>query len=547
MMSSPDVAEPLFPEEPPVEAEILPEDDRAGETSAGSPISYREILAVLALVVVSDLTLYRGQGFAGYGAFFLAAPLLLLFGAPRARFGKGSFLVGLMLVLLAAKLAWNGSMLAVASGFALVVAFAMVLAGLCPYVLETVVYASQTILAGYEGLRQYRRSSTRLNPAITRSAWLNYGLPVAAFVAFGLLFIVANPDLLRSFGETFERVLNSLRDWILEFSPEWQEMLFWVAVSWIAVGMLRPVVTRSLLGERASLPAMPAGAEPVRALFYVPFRNTLVTVIVLFAVYLGFEFKTLWFRVFPPGFYYSGYAHEGAAWLTVALALATLVLSLIFRGSVLGDPRLPRLRRMAWVWSLENLLLAAAVYHRLLIYIGFNGMTWMRTVGFFGMSCVVAGFLLVVWKIVRNRDFVWLVRHHLWALALAVYLFALTPVDALVHRYNVRRILRGDPAPSVQISVHPIDLAAVPVLLPLADCRDPIIREGVRAMLADRLDEAEARAREHQTKGWTAWQLSDRYVLDRLRAESGKWAEYQDRAKREAALERFHEYAYKWF
>ena len=63
----------------------------------------------------------------------------------------------------------------------------------------------------------------------------------------------------------------------------------------------------------------------------------------LFAVYLALQFQTLWFRVFPKGFYYSGYAHDGAAWLSAALALATAALSAIFRGAVLQDPRLPRL------------------------------------------------------------------------------------------------------------------------------------------------------------------------------------------------------------
>ena len=54
---------------------------------------------------------------------------------------------------------------------------------------------------------------------------------------------------------------------------------------------------------------------PAKAFVYPAFRNTLLTVIALFAAYLVFEFKTLWFRVFPEGFYYSGYAHQGAAWL----------------------------------------------------------------------------------------------------------------------------------------------------------------------------------------------------------------------------------------
>jgi hypothetical protein len=455
-----------------------------------------------------------------------------------------------MLAVLAVKLAWCGSGLLVACGFSLIVAFSMALSGLRPYVLEGGVYASQTVLAGYEGLIHFGRSLNKLSPpAVRRGAWLNVLLPLSALVAFGLLFVLANPDLLALFGEKLELAFNTLRDWIIRFSPDVPEVLFWFAVVWIAVGLLRPVINGTLFGQATnSAPAADeTAAAPAKALLYVPFRNTLVTVTVLFATYLVFEFKTLWFRVFPEGFCYSGYAHEGAAWLTVALGLATAVLSLIFRGRIYQDPRLPALRKLAWVWSFENILLAVAVYHRLYIYIGFNGMTRMRTVGIFGMSCVVVGFLLVVWKILRNRDFIWLMRRHLWALAVTVYLFALTPVDTMVHRYNVRRILSGDWAPSVQISVHPINQEGVLVLMPLLQCKNRIIREGVLAMLAERHERAEALAERQRVQGWTAFQLSDRVVLERLRAARQRWAEYKDPGKRAEAFQRFRKYAFRWY
>ena len=47
------------------------------------PLGVREIVAVLALVVLCDLTIYRGQGSAGYALLFVAAPALLLFGSFR--------------------------------------------------------------------------------------------------------------------------------------------------------------------------------------------------------------------------------------------------------------------------------------------------------------------------------------------------------------------------------------------------------------------------------------------------------------------------------
>jgi hypothetical protein len=513
------------------------------------PVRWREILAVVLIIVVSDVSIYRSFGFAGYAAFFVGIPLLLWLGAPRARGSVACWLVGMMLLLLAIKTLWCGGWLLVACGFALVAAFAMAIAGLCPHVMETIVFASQTFLAGYEGLHAYRRAGHGYRPTMLRVGWLSLLLPLVAFVAFGLLFIVANPDLFVFFGETMERVFNTLREWILRVAPSWQEVVFWLVVLFVAVGLLRPVLTRTLSAE-TPLDAEVVSAEapsPVAALLYAPFRNTLLTVIALFAVYLVFEFKTLWFRVFPEGFHYSGYAHEGAAWLTVALALASVVLSLIFRGQILRDPRLGRLRRLAWIWSLENLLLAVAVYHRLWIYVGFNGMTRMRMVGIFGTSCVVAGLLIVVWKIVRQRDFVWLVRRHLWALAITIYLFALTPVDALVTRYNVQRVLAGDPAPSVEISVHPINSEGVLFLIPLVESDNEIIREGIQAMLAERLEEAEAKARKRAKQGWTTFQIADRLVLERLRADKDGWAEYTDRANRQAALKRFHEYAYQWY
>ena len=438
---------------------------------------------------------------------------------------------------------WCGSALVAAAGFFLVCAFALGLTGQSPQVVETIAFGLQTFSAGLRGLLHHARSIATRSSSRRQPPWINVALPLGVSLLFGLIFVFANPNLTEMFSAGVDEFFAHLRQWLAHFSI--LEICFWVAVAWTTVGLLQPVMRGPVFEES---PAVSEKSPPAVAPLYPAFRNTLLTVVVLFALYLGFEFKTLWFRVFPSGFHYSGYAHEGAAWLTCALALATLLLSLIFRGIVLRDARLIGLRRLAWIWSAENFLLAAAVYNRLFIYIGFNGMTRMRTIGLFGISCVVVGFMLVLWKIARNRDFVWLLRRQLWTLALAVCLYSLTPVDTFVMQYNVRRILADDLAPSVQISVQPISSEGVLLLQPLVDSPHETIREGVRALLASRLDDAEKLAIIREQQGWTTFQISDQFVLRELRANRQRWSDYQTNDDHRAAtLRRFHDYVYQWF
>lgn len=519
-----------------------------GRTSVpGPPLRWNEILALGLLVVLADLVLYRSDGFAGSAAWFLTAPFLLFFGHPVRSVRASSIAVWILLVLGGVKLLWVGSGVLVFYGWALLFAFAMTLAGSCPYVLETFVFASQTIRGGYEGLRFYGQTIEQPTGHAGRNSWLNTVLPVTAVVIFGTIFILANPDLVTLVSRRLEWFALTLRAWLSVFSLG--EALFWMASLWVSVGLLRTQGPNS--SANGTQEEYPKGPPSQTAPLLEAYRNTLLAVIGLFAIYLAFEFYTLWFREFPREFFYSGrvhkYAHEGAAWLTLALGLATVMLSLVFRGASLNDPRLPQLKRLAWIWSLENGLLAITVYNRLGIYIGFNGMTRMRVIGLLGITCVAVGFALVVWKIALHKRFVWLLRRQLWTVAAAGFLYAVIPIDPIIHSWNVRQILSGDPAPAVQISVHPIAPDGYLVLEPLLDSEDAILRDGVGALLAQTLDEARARRRADDRRGWTSWQLADVVLIDRLQAMRPRLEAYDDLAKRRASLERFHKYVYQWY
>src|SRR5690606_958657 len=123
------------------------------------------------------------------------------------------------------------------------------------------------------------------------------------------IFVLANPDLVTLVSRRLEVVVQSLRRWLAGFS--FWEVVFWVLSLWMSVGLIRPYVGRDRLTASTDDPRGPQ--QPIAAVpLYEAFRNTLLAVIGLFAVYLVFEFYTLWLRGFPREFFYSGRVHKYA-------------------------------------------------------------------------------------------------------------------------------------------------------------------------------------------------------------------------------------------
>ena len=196
--------------------EVVEADVVDGPTRSEPPVRWPECLAVVLLVALADLTVYRGHGYAGYAALFAGGPWLLLWGAPVGRTWRGGrqwasvLIVGLMLLVLAARMLWYGWVLNVAAGAVLLMAFALALSGVVPYMLEIVVFPARVMLGGLLGLAAYTRLVRWPSSRVGRVAGLSFILPLVTFIAFSLLFILANPDLLTSFGERVARVLADL-------------------------------------------------------------------------------------------------------------------------------------------------------------------------------------------------------------------------------------------------------------------------------------------------------------------------------------------------
>ena len=131
-------------------------------------------------------------------------------------------------------------------------------------------------------------------------------------------------------------------------------------------------------------------------------------------------------------------------------------------------------------------------------------------------------------------------------------MYAVLPVDAFVNQFNVKRILAGDPRPSVQIGWHPTSDEGFLCLLPLIDCGDPIIKDGIRGMLDERLFQLETELASERSQNWTAKQFATDQLVDQLRNAKGKWTtdpwwSNSNFSPRQDVIEKFRKYAYQWY
>ena len=442
------------------------------------PARPREIFAAIALVVAADLALWSGKdvGVGGFGAaaFFVAVPAILLVAARARRMTLRLGAILAMFGAIAARCAFAPGPGAVLLGLVGVFALAITMRNRSTFLTDiassfgsTFVTIPQRLEAMALGVRKHF-ISTREGP---RS--LSHVLIPAALVStFVAIFGFANPLV--------ARWLSGLTR--LAGAPAPGRVVTWALLLFGAVLLVRPAIRRSSARDGAET----TGTTTRGALIVA--RNALVPLNAVFFVYNALDATYLWAGAPPPGVSERQYAHEGAAWLTLALALLTVVVGVMFRGSLAHDPRGRMARVLAFGWLAQGLVLALGTFRRLAIHITTSGLSNVRILGMFGTAVVALGLVLVGVKLSRRLSFMWLLRRQLDALVLAVLLFSILPTHRISAPVNVSRVMAHEYQALVNIEEQASEVESAAALLPLLDHDDERIRRGVAALLLDERD-----------------------------------------------------------
>lgn len=504
----------------------------------GAPVTLRQGLFIIAGVLFGDLLLYEYSGGVGTALFFLIVMLGLVALRPERVRTREVYLLTAYLALLAFRQAWDYSFGGTVLAWLLLGTLAVfcatdlrrlaegTVAGAFSYLMcwsMAMLYAGAALvglLSLWQGLRdrKWRACALILVPLLAA---------LFTAVLFALVFIAANP-VLGHYWEMFYARFAEIIDAVLELIPGLGHICFWGVMLCVMAGLVTPLLPRRLTGFINARREEQTPASGRNILLLATALAMLAAANLAFFAYNLLDARYLWLHgALPAGITFSQYAHEGTGWLTFALLLATVFIGLTTSPWLVPDCRDRGPRLLSFLWVVQGGVMAVGVLRRIQLYVAYNGLTSLRLLGIAGTLLILSGLAVMVVKLWRRRNIIWLLRRYVAAFIIALVICALFPDDYACARFNVWQAMHDNDRPLVWLAEHQYSLGseAYPALLPLLNHPKPVVRDGVRAFLSARLAlfMTTAGPAEPNLGGVTGrhpleQQLSDEYALARLRA-----------------------------
>lgn len=515
------------------------------------PVRALEVLAVLAGIFCVDFFCYQGAysagrhyflGPSGWAAFFAIMPVIFCIGSRNCTQPALRILLTAGIWLAALKIWFGASLPAAVSATVMLLLLGAEGTGVKFRVLDLLRYGCTSLTDGGKRVFQYFGSLQHAGKSLTGVKFAAILIPLVAVLIFGGIFIMANP-LLQEF---FQTAMLRLQE-VFTYLPPFSEIALWCVAGWLLAGLLLP---RKFKDLASFFPPRQEDDSPKRSDSYQIALNTLVAVCVLFAANLVFEFLSVFCISRPETFDYGTYCHQGAAWITFALCLTTVVQACIFTRGIYRDDRVGSLKKWTVLWAVENFLLVVVIYNRLCVYVGLNGLTWLRIVGYLGVTAVALGLFWVLWKVLHRCDLPWLIRRFAVTVAALFYLYSVAPVDTLVHGYNTRTILRGNPGPALHLFMQDISPEGWCQVFPLLECETTVVRQGAAALLNTELDrrlQLRAAKEESDYHSWRDYFYTETRFLQLADTHFENLAAEKEVNVREEARQRLERNAGHWY
>ena len=253
---------------------------------------------------------------------------------------------------------------------------------------------------------------------------------LAIFVVFIRIFAAGNPvvDLV------WTSIVNAWKQAMEYLNLCWEHLTH--AIFWVLGILAFGVYTI----RRPSLSATAPAAKPLRVTpeYSFPFISfsILLGLNLAFLVVTSTDIAFLWLHNIPEGISHTEYLYEGAASITTASVLASIVLLLLFLPGSMAK-RSGAARFLAYLLILQTLLLAASVYLRLYNLIEAMGFTLRRIAAAEVMVLGIIGIIILLLYIACCKNFRRYVKICMGTAVLLIVAQSIVPPSRMVGELNM--------------------------------------------------------------------------------------------------------------
>ena len=201
------------------------------------------------------------------------------------------------------------------------------------------------------------------------------------------------------------------------------------------------------------------------------------------------------------------FVHQGTYMLVLAILMAMAVLLFFFRKNLNFYPSNDVLKQLAYLWIVQNGILAASVAMRNYHYITHHGLAYKRLGVIIFLFLVVIGLITFYWKIKMKMSLYYLLLANSWAAYFALLSCGMVNWDNFITNYNLNaqtptEIDAGFLVYHVSDKNLPILMANKDKLLRKGNLKINILEEG----LERKLRKFERRM---QKQSWLSWNVVD--------------------------------------
>lgn len=396
-----------------------------------------------------------------FDAFLLGMLIYLYAGA----FKKTQVLLMLLLHLTtAAALLWHNTTL---SKIAFLTSFGL-LVGFIQYKVRSALFAAggfiSNIILAAAGISENVRTSTRTNTPNKRRGSIGFVvLPLFIIVVFFAIYRSSNAVFATYTNTVFDRIAHFFENFFSYFS--FGRILFTLLGFYSTAAILLKSRSRATESREAGYSdsllrnrnkyyrstgsflytlSVAITGKLAKGMLALKNENTIAIIsllllnILLLAVN-GIDVYYLWFNFsYSPNTDLYTMIHEGADMLIVSVVLAIVVLLLFFRGNLNFYKNNTWLKRLAWLWIVQNIVLVVSVFLRDYYYIRELGLAYKRIGVLFFLALVLVGLITAAVKITQRKSAYYLFRVNTWAVVLLLVAASCINWDVFITRYNIQ-------------------------------------------------------------------------------------------------------------